>query len=189
MEITTRRFQLRDFVEADRPAFLRYQADPRMQEYYGPDEAQPGHAEALFETFQVWARERPRRNYQLAIVQRREPFALIGSCGLRGAECAEGEAEFGIELAPDYWGRYGYAVEVARALLDFGFAELGLQAVRGSTVSANARIARVAEWFAAEVSAVHSGPRWMSARGWTLVEWRIRRERWEQGRPLQHVVQ
>ena len=183
MEITTRRFLLRDFVDADRSAFLRYQADPRNQEYYGPDEATPGHAERLFETFQAWASELPRHNYQLAIAQRREPFTLLGCCGLRGAECDVGEAELGIELAPDYWGRYGYAVEVGRALLEFGFGELGLQVISGSTVSANTRVVRVAEWFGAEVGAIRAGPAWMSARDWKMVEWRIRREQWELERP------
>jgi RimJ/RimL family protein N-acetyltransferase len=36
--------------------------------------------------------------------------------------------ELGIELAPNYWGRYAYAIEVGRALLDFGFRELRLNA-------------------------------------------------------------
>jgi ribosomal-protein-alanine N-acetyltransferase len=188
MEIATRRFLLRDFVEADRLAFLRYQADPRNREYYGPDEARPGHAASLFETFQAWASECPRRNYQLAIVQRQEPFALIGCCGLRGAEREADEAELGIELAPDSWGRYGYAVEVGRALLEFGFGELGLEVISGSTVSANARVVRVAEWFGAEVGTIHTGPAWMSARDWKVVEWRIRRERWELERPHNNSI-
>jgi RimJ/RimL family protein N-acetyltransferase len=53
--------------------------------------------------------------------------------------------EFGLELAPAYWGRYAYAIEVGRALLDFGFTELDQKAISGSTVSANTRIARLVE--------------------------------------------
>ncbi|MDN5760452.1 MAG: GNAT family N-acetyltransferase, partial [Tomitella sp.] len=155
---------------------------PRMREYHGPDEASPAHAERLFETFQTWASERPRRNYQLAVVQRRAPFALMGCCGLRGAEHEAGGAELGIEFAPDYWGRYGYAVEVGQALLAFGFGELRFEVITGSTVSANARVARLVEWFGAEVQAIRPGPEWMAARDWKAVEWRIGRERWEQWR-------
>jgi ribosomal-protein-alanine N-acetyltransferase len=88
----------------------------------------------------------------------------------------------GIELAPDYWGRYGYAVEVGRALLDFGFTRLGLEVISGSSVSANTRILRLAEWFGGEVEATRPGPAWMAARGWNEVAWRITRERWQRRR-------
>ena len=60
MDVTTARFLLRDFVEADRSAFLAYQADSPNMALYGPDEAGPEHAAHLFETFQAWASERPR---------------------------------------------------------------------------------------------------------------------------------
>ena len=49
MEVPTKRFLLRDFAEADRPAFLAYQADPRARAFYGPEEANPMHAAQLFE--------------------------------------------------------------------------------------------------------------------------------------------
>ncbi len=179
MEIVTKRFLLRDFVEFDRSPFLDYQADPRNSMFYGPDEASPEHVTRLFETFQRWAADLPRLNYQLAIVQRQEPYALVGCCGLRGMECAADEMELGIELAPTYWGHYAYAIEVGCALLDFGFRELGLDSISGSTVSANARIDRLAKWFGAELVTMHPGPLWMSDRGWNEVHWRITRERWE----------
>jgi [ribosomal protein S5]-alanine N-acetyltransferase len=179
MEIATRRFLLRDFVESDRSPFLDYQSDPRSLTFYGSEESSAEHAAHLFEMFQSWASDFPRLNYQLAITQRREPFALVGCGGLRGMECEKGEMEFGIELAPNYWGRYAYAIEVGRALLDFGFNELGLEVISGSTVSANVRIARLAEWSGAEVVAMRPGSSWMSERGWNEVDWRITRERWE----------
>ncbi|GAP96917.1 GNAT family N-acetyltransferase [Leptolyngbya sp. NIES-2104] len=179
MEIITPRFLLRDFVESDRSQFLNYQADPRSQSFYELSEASSEHSTRLFETFCTWASEHPRFNYQLAIVQRREPDVLLGCCGLRRSECDVGEMELGIELAPDYWGRYAYAIEVGRALLDFGFRELQLKAITGSTVSANVRIARLAEWSGAEVVAVRPGSAWMMERGWNEVDWRITRAQWE----------
>ena len=178
MEIPTERFLLRDFAEADRAAFLAYQADPRAHAFYGPDEASPDHASRLFETFRAWASERPRLNYQLAIVQRAEPYTLIGCCGLRSGGAEPGEAELGVELAPDHWGRYGYAVEVGRALLGFGFETVGLSAITGSTVSANGRVQRLAEWFGAEVESVRPGAEWMASHEWTEVNWRITRDQW-----------
>ena len=179
MEIVTRRFLLRDFTEDERPAFLAYQADPRLLAFHGPDEAGPEQAQRLFDLFREWATEQPRRNYQLAILRREEPHTLIGCCGVRGAGNEPGRAELGIELAPEFWGRHGYAVEVGRALLAFGFEDLGLEEIRGLTVSANARVQRLAEWFGAEVVATHPGSPWMAQRGWSEIEWRIPRERWE----------
>ena len=179
MEIVTRRFLLRDFNESDQPAFLAYHADPRSLAFYGPDDAEPGHAQRLLETFKMWAAERPRRNYQLAIIQRKEPQILVGCCGLRSSGCEAGDAELGIELAPQYWGRYGYAIEVAVALCEFGFGDLGLERIYGGTVSANARIARLARWFGAVIAKTSAGPAWMQDRGWTQIEWQITRAQWE----------
>jgi [ribosomal protein S5]-alanine N-acetyltransferase len=68
MEIATRRFLLRDFMESDRSPFLDYQADPRNLTFYGSEKASPEYATYLFELFQTWANEYPRLNYQLAIV-------------------------------------------------------------------------------------------------------------------------
>ena len=76
MEIVTDRFVLRDFVEKDSPAFAAYHADPRSLDLYGYEQAKPGHARELLELFKSWAEERPRRNYQLAIIQRKEPQLL-----------------------------------------------------------------------------------------------------------------
>ena len=69
----------------------------------------------------------PRVNVQLAVVRRAAPYALVGCAGLRREGCEPGVAELGVELAPDVWGRYGYALEIGRALLAFGFGELGLR--------------------------------------------------------------
>jgi RimJ/RimL family protein N-acetyltransferase len=182
LELVTRRFLLRDFAEADRPAFLAYHADPRYLAFSGPEESGPDHAERLLQTFQEWAAERPRRNYQLAIVQRKEPGELVGCAGLRAAGFEPGLAELGIELAPHDWGRHGYAVEVGRALLEFGFGALDLREIRSVTVDANARAERLAGWFGAVVVATHPGPAGMQDRGWSQTEWQITRDRWEQAR-------
>jgi RimJ/RimL family protein N-acetyltransferase len=180
MEIVTKRFLLRDFVESDRSPFLAYQADPRSQIFYEPGAANCENLTRLFETFCTWASEQPRLNYQLAIAQRHEPDVLVGCCGLRGKGCDAGEMELGIELAPSYWGRYAYAIEVGHALLEFGFGKLNLEVICGSTVSANARIARLAQWIGAEVVAIRPGSTWMSEQGWSEVDWRITREQWDQ---------
>lgn len=187
MEIVTSRFLLRDFVEEDSPAFTSYHADPRSVELYGEEQAKPGHAHELIALFKSWAEERPRRNYQLAIIQRKEPQLLLGCCGLRCAGSEAGKAELGIELAPQYWGRYGYAIEVMRALVEFGFGSLELNEIYGTTVSVNARIARLASSFGA-VAITRPTPAWMLAKGWSQVEWQVTREQWESGRLTTHLT-
>jgi RimJ/RimL family protein N-acetyltransferase len=177
MEIKTRRFVLRDFREEDRHAFGAYQTDPRYLEVSGPEVSDPGHALGLLQTFKVWASELPRRNHQLAIIEKKSQ-ELIGSCGLRSAGCNHGSAVLGIELAPKYWGSYGYAIEVACALLAFGFNRLGLQEIYGVTTSGNAPVVRLANWFEAEATAIAPGPAWMEVRGWSQVRWRITVEQW-----------
>ena len=181
MEIVTKRFVLRDFREEDAAAFQEYHADPRSHEFYAVEEVKPGHAQQLLDTFTDWAAEIPRRNYQFAIVQRQGSQLLVGCCGLRTAGSEAGKAELGIELAPELWGRYGYAVEIMHALVDLAFGDLKLSEIYGSTVSANVRVARLAGAFGA-VATTRPTPAWMAARGWSQIEWHVTREQWEGGR-------
>jgi RimJ/RimL family protein N-acetyltransferase len=180
MQILTNRFLLRDFEPEDAPAFEAYHADPRSREFYEDDGAEPVHPRELLELFSTWAVERPRLNYQLAIVLRDGTRTLMGCCGLRSADSEPSQAELGVELAPAFWGRYGYAVEVMLALVEFGFANLNLREIYGITVSANSRIARLAETFGA-TAVLRPTPAWMSARGWSQIEWRATKEQWEEG--------
>ncbi|MES2597102.1 MAG: GNAT family N-acetyltransferase [Verrucomicrobiota bacterium] len=179
MELQTRRFLLRDFIASDEAAFRAYHADPRYSAFYAAEEVTAQHSQHLLELFRDWASQEPRLNFQLAVVQRQEPKALVGCVGLRRAGLPPDVAEYGMELAPDFWSRHAYAVEMGRGMLDFGFRDLGLSVVIGSTVSANARISRLTEWFGAEIVARRPGDEWMVARGFSHVDWRITRESWQ----------
>ncbi len=179
MEIKTSRLLLRAFTGADTPAFVTYHAERRYAEFYAPEETTSGHARELLHRFMQWAREQPRRNYQLAICKLQSTSELIGCCGLRVADLDPGSAEFGIELAPRFWGS-NYALETTRALLAFGFSELGLKKVRGITVRSQRTVARMARRFGFTVVGTHSGPAWMRARGWSQSEWQLTRESWEE---------
>lgn len=172
MKIVTPRLILRDFRAEDLPAYLAGWEDPRHAEFYGPEEVGPDFARSLFNRFLDWAAERPRRNYQLAIVQKDR---LIGSCGVRMEGCEPGIAEFGLELAPESWGR-GLASEAARAMLRFGFRDLGVREVRGETVTENVRVQRLVERLGFTRVGVKAGPDWMQDRGWTQTEWRLTTE-------------
>lgn len=182
MRIETRRFLLRDFEEADRVAFRSYHKDSRYLAFYGPEERDPEHAENLLKMFAGWAQAAPRRNFQLAIVSRGTPTVLVGCCGLRQEGQPEGTAELGLELAAIHWGRYNYAIEISKALLQLGFEDLGLREITGVTSSANVPVRRLALWFGAEKIADNAGTPWMQAHGWSEQRWRITREQWRKPR-------
>lgn len=55
-----------------------------------------------------------------------------------------GQAELGYRLRQPAWGK-GYAVEGSRALIDYGFTELGLKRVFAETMAVNTRSRRVME--------------------------------------------
>jgi RimJ/RimL family protein N-acetyltransferase len=179
MEITTKRFVLRELTAEDGPAFLAYQSDPRYAQFCAPNEVGVDHAQMLLRQFREWAAARPRRNYQLAISAICNPQELMGCCGLRCEGYAPDQAEMGIELAPRYWGRYAYAIEIASALIDFGFTTLGLSEVRGLSVSANSRVARLAHRYGFIAVGERPGSDWMRARRWHHTEWQLTYERWK----------
>ena len=132
---------LRDYTAADGPAMLAYQRDPRYLRYYPWSERTAAEVCRLLQLFRDWQEEQPRRRFQLAIVLAAEG-RLIGSCGLRRNPQEDQAADLGYELNPDYWGR-GYATAAARAMVNFGFKELGLQRIAAWCLADNAAAARV----------------------------------------------
>lgn len=179
MKILTKRFLLRDFIQEDEPLVLAYHADPRYAEFCTPEEVSPSHTRELLRLFSQWEAEQPRLNYQLAIVERWNSQELIGCCGLRRENHDSDKAELGIELAPKFWGRYAYAIEVAKALIEFGFRDLGLNEIRGISVSANLRVARLAQRYGFVAIGTLLSPDWMCERGWSQTEWQLTRKSWE----------
>jgi len=178
MHIETQRFSLRDFSEADRQSFMDYQMDPRYQKLYGCAASDAERATALFDLFSVWRQQSPRQNFQVGIFERTSS-RLCGCAGLRQSGQPEGTAVFGLELTPNDWGRYGVAIEVACALIDYGFQALGLHTITGDTASGNSRVEKLARWFGASIVDRRDGPAWMTARGWKEVDWGLPRGAWE----------
>ena len=57
--------------------------------------------------------------------------AVIGTCGFHQLSKRHHRAEIGYELHPDYW-RQGLASEAIRAILRFGFEEMGLHRIEAN---------------------------------------------------------
>lgn len=141
MQLTTPRLRLREFTEADWPAVLAYQADPRYLRYYAWTGRTEAEVRAFVARFVAQQAEQPRRRFQLAVTLA-AGGPLIGNAGVRQDPARPWEAELGYELAPDQWGR-GLATEAAGALLQFAFTELAVRRVAANCVADNTGSARV----------------------------------------------
>ena len=177
MELTGDRILLREFGEGDVGGLLAIHSDPRVLRYYAPEVGTPEHARRLVEMFIRWASESPRQNFQFAIVDLKTS-ALLGSCGIRKESCPPDQAEFGIGIGADWWGK-GIAQEAARTILRFGFSELALREVHGVAVSENEAVTKFVGRLGFKPGTPRRGDAWMAERGWSAVDWVITRETWE----------
>ena len=100
----------------------------------------------------------------MALIERADGL-LIGNCGIRINDLALREANIGYELNPDVWGR-GCASEAARAILRFGFAELGLHRVWAECVAENTASARVLAKLGMRREAHFRELQWFRERWW-----------------------
>ncbi len=143
-ELATSRFVLRDFAPEGEAAFIAYRADP-------------AEGRELVKRFAAWRRAVPRLNFQAAICRRDAGSTLIGCCGLRREGFANGVAEFGLELAPSWQGRYRYAIEITEAMLGHGFETLDRQEILSNTTEGNERVHRLARWYGATLGSWGEG--------------------------------
>jgi RimJ/RimL family protein N-acetyltransferase len=70
--------------------------------------------------------------------------SLCGTVGLRELDREHSQAELGFWVALEYWGQ-GYATEAARAVVSFGFRQLGLNRVYAHHMVRNPASGRVLE--------------------------------------------
>ncbi|MAL28688.1 MAG: GNAT family N-acetyltransferase [Thalassospira sp.] len=190
--LESKRFILRDFTPSDRAAFVAYQMDERYRALYGTadNDSTRASSNALFDRFLAWQEEQPRRNFQVGIFDK-SSGDLLGCVGLRGKDLPVDSAIFGIELSPTHWGRHRAAIEASTMMIAFGFRELDLASIMGVTASDNKRIARLADWFGAEVVAERHGSEnspeftteWTTECGTAKVDWSLKRNLWEHGTP------
>ena len=176
MHMATERLLLRDFVEADWQHVLTYQSDPRYLRYYEWETRTPKEVQSFVGWFTGWQREEPRTKFQLAIVHR-ESNRLLGNCGIRKASVAAREAELGYELAPGHWGN-GYATEAARALVSFGFAELGLHRISSHCIAENVASMRVLERLGMRLEGRLRDKEYFKGRWWDVLLFALLESEW-----------
>jgi ribosomal-protein-alanine N-acetyltransferase len=123
--VRTDRLLLREFVEGDWPAVHAYASDPEIYRYRSsvPHTTEEQTRELIRRILARQA-EQPRAEYFFALILRVDA-RLIGECFLRMLSFDDREAFIGYSLDRAYWGQ-GYTTEAVRALIGFGFRELGL---------------------------------------------------------------
>ena len=95
----------------------------------------PPDAHAIVASAVEWASEKPRINFQFAVVLA-SSGDVVGCAGLRQRDYPSGEAEIGVEIDPSYW-RRGFAREVLRELIRFGICNLSIESFWGCTTRSN----------------------------------------------------
>ena len=137
------RLRLREWREDDWPQAHAYASDPEVVRYldWGPNTEEETRA---FIGAAMRARQAsPRTHYDLAVALA-ETDVVIGGSRIWIESAQHREASVGYSLAQAHWGR-GYATELARGLLRFGFETLGMHRIWAIVEPENVASARVLE--------------------------------------------
>lgn len=140
--LTTERLILRPFDLADAPAVQRLAGDPAIADttLNIPHPYEDGVAETWIASHQEAFSA--GQSVTLAIT-RRGDGALLGAIGLRTNQRFD-RAEMGYWVGKPYWNQ-GYASEAARALIGYGFGQLGLNRIYAHHLVRNPASGRVME--------------------------------------------
>ncbi len=139
MRIVTERLILRDVTSADLDPLYSVTKDPEVFRYWPSDPDTYQGAKERIERMIRNQTKTPRTDFDVAITLLSNK-KLIGRCRIRKSSDIQGH--FGYMLAKDMWGK-GYATEVAKALVGYGFGELNLHRIFATTHPENPASNRV----------------------------------------------
>ncbi len=127
--IETKNLILRRFKESDIKRFYAYRNHPEIRRYVGE-----GWCDCTYEKAKVFIKEQsgaelktPKQWFQIAI-ERKSDKELIGDLGIYTPEPAEKQVQMFVTIAPDSQ-QEGFALEAAKAALDYVFDNLDLEQV------------------------------------------------------------
>ncbi|MBI3160382.1 MAG: GNAT family N-acetyltransferase [Chloroflexi bacterium] len=173
----TERLILRDFKEADFPAFFATSNDPEYRQYYSEKEDSEEYWRFIFDRIRASAAAPERTVYQMAVCLK--SGELIGSCGVRMEDLENRQASFGCAIARPYWGA-GYAYEAARRLFDFGFSEMPIHRLYAETKAENRRARALAERLGMRLEGELRDSRWFKGRWWSMVIYAVLEGEWRE---------
>jgi RimJ/RimL family protein N-acetyltransferase len=128
----TARLALRPITAADFDLYFRFQTDPQVMQHIGPPRSAAVVQQYLANMPDDYARW-PGMGRWFTV--EKATGAVVGIHLLKPLDTSE-HIELGYRLLPEYWGR-GYATEMGRGLVEYGFRELGLRQIVGITTDEN----------------------------------------------------
>jgi len=151
VRLTTPRLVLREIEESDTGSLHSYWSDPEVTRYMPNGVVSEKGIRDLVQRALAGRRSRSRRYFRFAVTLK-EGGTLVGDsvCRVTDPESREdlariiGQAYIGYFLSRGSWGK-GYATEVGRALLSFGFAQLNLLRIWAWCDTENSASIRVLE--------------------------------------------
>jgi len=149
--LTTERLALRELQLEDAPAIAEGAGDRRVARYLMqvPSPYPVSLARRWITARNEWWEL--GRGVTLAITRRTDPAVLLGTVSLR-RYARDRRAELGYWLTAGAWG-HGFATEACRAMLAFGFADLGVQRIYAQVLAGNQPSLRVLE----KLGMIHEG--------------------------------
>jgi RimJ/RimL family protein N-acetyltransferase len=141
--LETSRIRLRCFMAGDGEHLYALDNDPEVMRYINGGAHTPRElfADQILPSFMQYT---PGSIFGVWAAEEKESGAFIGWLSLRPSADNPGEAILGYRLCRAAWGR-GLATEGARALVNKGFAEMGLQRIVATTYAENLPSRRVME--------------------------------------------
>jgi ribosomal-protein-alanine N-acetyltransferase len=143
VSISTPTLLLREFEPHDLKAIYEFASDPEVLIHSPWGLSTLDQTRSWLSEMRAFREAQPRLTYEFAIT-RDQGSKVIGTCrfGIKNLETRE--AYIGYTLRKDEWGK-GYATEVARALLTYGFETLGLHRIFATSSPLNIASHRVLE--------------------------------------------
>lgn len=140
--LETNRLVLRRLSVDDAEFILGHLNDPSFHRYIGDRGVRTVEQARQYVVDRVMA-SYERFGFGIYMVELKESREQIGTCGLVKRDEME-DVEVGFALLPQFWSK-GYAVEAARAVMDYAYKELGLHRIVAIVNPGNDRSFRLLE--------------------------------------------
>jgi len=122
--VETKRLILRTLNHEDIDSVMNIWGNEEVMQYCGG----PGSKEREQHAIEFYINLQNKQGFSPYIVLLKERLEIIGVCGFNPP--SEGNLELMYHFDKNYWNQ-GYATELAKKLIEFGFNELNLQRIEG----------------------------------------------------------
>jgi len=175
-KLDTPRLLLRDMQFDDEASFVAISQDDKYQRFYNEDDCHPDKYRQLTKLFIDQSHEVPRKAFQLAI-EHKSSGKFIGTVCLRLE--SDHQASIGFGVSRLYQGK-GLTREAAKALVSFGFAELGIHRLYAETIRGNVAAVRLCQSLGMRQEAIFREHRFFKGQWWDTVVLAILHSEWSQ---------